>query len=146
MNQVVESGKQVEQTFQRFGSLINFVMLVGGFLAVFATAGAWKNTVETDINLLKGWQVNHMEYHRDRLAETKEIQGQVSARLLESEKNRTVDARMLDNLTQRVSVLEKSIDTVETNAANTTAALNKMSGDMQVVKEILTRIEKQRPR
>ena len=55
-------------------------------------------------------------------------------------------ARLLDSISQRVAILEKSIDTVETNAASTNAALNKLSGDMQVVKEILTRIEKQRLR
>lgn len=146
MNQVINSGKQVEDVFKRFGSLINFSMLLIGFFGLFVFAGEWKNTVETDINALRQWQLGHDSYHRERLAETKEIQGQVSARINELAKNESIDGRLLDSITQRVATLEKSIDTVETNAARTTDALNKLSGDMQVVKEILTRIEKQRPR
>jgi hypothetical protein len=146
MNQVLNSGKQVEDTFKRFGSLINFSVLLVGFFGLFVGLGEWKSTVETDISGLKTWQDNHTNYHRERLAETKEIQGQVSARLNELSKNEAADGRLIDSLTQRVSVLEKSIDTVEINASRTTEALSKLSGDMQVVKEILTRIEKQRPR
>lgn len=143
MNQIVGSGKQVEETFKRFGSLINFFMLAVGFVTLFSYAGEWKNTVETDISQLRTWQNSHMDYHRERLAETKEIQGQVSARLNELSRTQATDARLLDNITQRVATLEKSVDTVETNAANTIASLSKLSGDLQVVKEILTRIEKQ---
>lgn len=146
MNQVINSGKQLEETFKRFGSLINFTMLVVSFVGLFIFLGEWKNTVETDIAGVKNWQETHTAYHRDRLAETKEIQGQVSARLNELSKNESVDGRLLDSLAQRVTVLEKTIDSVEVNASRTTEALNKLSGDIQVVKEILTRIEKQRPR
>lgn len=144
MTQAGQAGKQVEETFRRFGSLINFAMLLVSFLALFVYVGSWKTTVETDTASIKAWQINHDAYHRERLAETKQVQGAVDARINEQARNQQEDRRALDNVTQRLTAVEKAVDTVEGNAATTTATLNKLSGDMQVVKEILTRIEKQR--
>lgn len=142
MTQAGQAGQAVEETFKRFGSLINFSVLLIGFLAMFITAGSWKTTVENGIAESKRWQEDHMSYHRDRLAETKEIQGAVNARLGKQDDLQQQDARKLDTLEQRVTSLEKGLNTVEQNAAMTNRSLNDISGKLQVVQEILSRIEK----
>ncbi|MGV1953140.1 hypothetical protein ACQZ4Z_13085 [Agrobacterium vitis] len=135
-------GQKVEETFRRFGSMINFIVLIIGALASVATVGSWKNTQETNDAKTLQWQLNHETYHRERLAENQKIIGSIETRLTNIERDRNEDRRVLDLTNQKLAGLEKAIDTVETNGAITTAALNKLSGDMQVVKEILTRIEK----
>lgn len=137
-----QAGQAVKQTFQQFGSLINFAMLAIGFLAIFVTAGSWKTTVEAGLSDNKRWQDEHMLYHRDRLSETKENQGAVNARLSKHDDLQQQDARKLDNLEQRITTMEKAVNTVEQNAALTNRTLNEMNGNLQVVKEILNRIEK----
>lgn len=141
-----QAGRQVEETFKRFGSLINFAMLMIGFLGLFFTAGEWKNTVETELVQIRtstaNWQTNHDAYHRDRLADTKEVQGAVNSRLSAIERMQQEEARKNDAQEQRIATIEKAVSTVEQNAATTSRTLNEMSGNLQVMKEILSRIEK----
>lgn len=137
-----QAGRQVEETFKRFGSLINFAMLLVSFLALFVYVGSWKTTVETDNAAMKQWQINHEAYHRDRLADTKEVQGAVNSRLSAIERMQQEEARKNDSQEQRLAAMEKAVDTVEQNAALTNRTLNEMNGSLQVMKEILSRIEK----
>lgn len=137
-----QAGQRVEETFRRFGSMINFIMLISGFVGLVFYLSNWKSDVEGGIRAAQAWQTSHEAYHRDRIKDTENIFGGINARLTANEKDRIEDRRTIDLLGQRVAGLEKAIDTVEANGAVTSAALNKLSGDMQVVKEILTRIEK----
>lgn len=137
-----QAGRQVEETFRRFGSLINFAMIFFGFVGTLMYLGSWKTTVETDISGMKSWQTNHEAYHRDALADRKEAQGRTDALLSKLTDVQFAADRKADSLEQRVTTLEKAVNTVEQNAASTNKTLVEIGGNMQVVKEILSRIEK----
>jgi len=146
MTQAGQAGRQVEETFRRFGSLINFAMIGFGFIGTLMYIGSWKTTVETDIVTIRNnttmWQTNHDSYHRDRLADTKEVQGAVNTRLNVLEQRQQEGARKDDTLEQRLATMEKGLNSVEQNATATNKTLGEISGNMQVMKEILSRIEK----
>lgn len=142
MTQATQAGQKVKEAFQQFGSMINFVLLIVAFISGVMLLGSWRTTVETGLESGKIWQNNHDAYHRERLAETKEIQGAVNARLSKNDDIQQQDARKLDSLEQRVTTMEKAVTTVEQNAAMQNRTLNEINGNLQVVKEILNRVEK----
>jgi len=142
MTQAGVAGRQVEETFRRFGSLINFAMIVIGFAVAAMTVGSWRTTQETNDAKTAEWQLNHEQLHRERLADVKEVQGAVNSRLSGLDKGQQDAGRAIDNLEQRLATVEKAVNTVEQNAALTNRTLNEMNGNLQVVKEILNRIEK----
>lgn len=137
-----QAGRQVEETFRRFGSLINFAMILGGLIIAVMAGGSWKTTIETEIGAGRSWQANHEAYHRDALADRKEAQGRTDALLSKLTDTQFASDRKADSLEQRVTTLEKAVNTVEQNAASTNKSLGEISGNMQVMKEILSRIEK----
>lgn len=137
-----QAGQKVEELFKRFGSLINFLTLLVGAILSIMMVGAWRSNLESNDLKTAEWQLAHEAFHRDQASEAKEYRNLLATKTLEIDKNIREYERRVDSLDQRITSAEKSLNNVEKNAGDTNQALNKMSGDMQVVKEILTRIEK----
>lgn len=112
-----------------------FVMLIGGI-------AVWINT-RRDVDELVEWKGVHEQYHKERLAEVKTIEAAYSERIRSGEiRDKNFD-RKLDNLTYRITVTEQSAVTITSSLKELQEVVNKQAGDLQVVKEILQRMEAQ---
>jgi len=81
------------------------------------------------------------EYHKERLTETRAREASFNERLRAEEVRGNEVDRKIDNLTYRVTVAEQSAVTISSMIKDLTTSLNKYAGDLQVVKEILQRME-----
>lgn len=118
-------------------TILNLLTLVGMF------AGGvyiWANTTR-DIEDLMKWRLSHDEYHKERLAETRAREASFNERLRAEEVRGNDVDRKIDNLTYRVTVGEQSAVTISTSIRDLQAGQNKQSSDIQVMKEILQRME-----
>lgn len=109
------------------------VMLVGGVTV-------WVNS-RRDIDDLLKWRLSHETLHKERLAEVKAIEASYNERIRTGEQRDNEFDRKLDNLTYRVTVAEQSAITITSSIKDLQAGQNKQGGDIQVVKEILQRME-----
>lgn len=137
-----QAGRQVEEFFKRFGSGVNFLMLLAAFVGGSMVLGSWRTTQETNDAKTVEWQNNHEAYHRDALADRKEAQGRTDVLISKINEATLLSDRKIDSLEQRVATVEKAVNTVEQNAALTNRTLNEINGNLQVMKEILSRVEK----
>lgn len=110
-----------------------FGMIIGGVMI-------WTEKTR-DIDDLQNWRSSHEQYHKERLAEVK------STEAANAERFRTFEARMndgerkIDQLTYRVTVTEQSAASITNSIKDLQALVNKTAGDLQVVREILQRME-----
>lgn len=111
------------------------VMLIGG-------VAVWVNTTR-DVEELIEWRNLHEQYHKDRLAEVKTIESAYNERIRSGEIRDNDFDRKLDNLTYRVTVTEQSAVSITSSLKELQEVVNKQAGDLQVVKEILQRMEAQ---
>lgn len=109
------------------------VMLIGGVTV-------WVNS-RRDIDDLIGWRTGHQLLHKERLAEVKAIEASYNERLRTGEAKSNEFDRKLDNLTYRVTVAEQSAVSITSSIRDLQAGQNKQAADIQVVKEILQRME-----
>ncbi len=109
------------------------VMLIGGVTV-------WVNS-RRDIDDLLKWRLAHETLHKERLAEVKAIEASYNERIRTGEQRDNEFDRKLDNLTYRVTVAEQSAITITSSIKDLQAGQNKQGGDIQVVKEILQRME-----
>ena len=118
-------------------TILNLLTLIGMF------AGGvyiWANATR-DIEDLMKWRLSHEEYHKERLAETRAREASFNERLRAEEvKGNDVD-RKIDNLTYRVTVAEQSAVSITSSTKDLQTGFNKQASDIQVVKEILQRME-----
>nr|CAD6413107.1 hypothetical protein REQ54_01107 [Rhizobium sp. Q54] len=111
------------------------VMLIGG-------VAVWVNT-RRDVEDLVLWRNQHEQYHKERLAEVKTIEAAYNERIRAGEVRDNDFDRKLDNLSYRVTVTEQSAVTISTSIKELQNVVNKQAGDLQVVREILQRMEAQ---
>lgn len=109
------------------------LMLIGGVTV-------WVNT-RRDTDDLMAWRTAHELVHKERLAEVKAIEAGMREQLRVGEMKDNEFDRKLDNLTYRVTVAEQSAVTITSSIKDLQAGQNKQGGDIQVVKEILQRME-----
>ncbi|WP_105436435.1 hypothetical protein [Neorhizobium tomejilense] len=118
-------------------TIINLMTLVG------MLAGGiyiWTNTTR-DIEDLKKWRLSHEDYHKERLAETRAREASFNERLRAEEVRGNDVDRKIDNLTYRVTVAEQSAVSITSSIKDLQTGFNKQASDIQVVKEILQRME-----
>lgn len=118
-------------------TILNLLTLVG---MLAGGVYIWANTTR-DIEDLMKWRASHEEYHKERLAETRAIAASVNERLRSEEVRGNEVERKIDNLTYRVTVAEQSAVSVTSSIKDLQAGQNKQSSDIQVMKEILQRME-----
>lgn len=114
-------------TILQIFSLLSF--LAGGIYV-------WTNTTR-DIEELQRWRAGHDQYHKERLAEVKSIEGRTEERF------RTIEGevRKIDNLAFRVAAAEQSVASTATAIRDLQALVSAQSGDIKVIREILQRLE-----
>lgn len=115
-------------------NLLTLVSMLAGGVYI------WANTTR-DIEDLTKWRLSHEEYHKERLGETRAITASVNERLRSEEVRGNEVERKIDNLTYRVTVAEQSAVSVTSSIKDLQAGQNKQSSDIQVMKEILQRME-----
>ncbi|MEN3146111.1 hypothetical protein ABCW43_02230 [Neorhizobium sp. IRAMC:178] len=118
-------------------TILNLLTLVG---MLAGGVYIWANTTR-DIEDLMKWRLSHEEYHKERLAETRAIAASVNERLRAEEVKGNEVERKIDNLTYRVTVAEQSAVSVTSSIKDLQTGFNKQASDLQVVKEILLRME-----
>lgn len=108
-------------------SLLSF--LVGGIYL-------WANTTR-DVEDLQHWRIGHEQYHKERLAEVKGIEGRTEERFRAIEG----EVRKIDGLSYRIAAAEQSTATTAAAIKDLQALVSAQSGDIKVIREILQRIE-----
>lgn len=144
--------KQVEGTWQRFGSMINTGLIVGGLVTLIMKSGGYFTSLESDIKTnsesiirlenkqAEKWTL-HEELHKNRLADVTGKETAFNERLKTLEKSNFDILREQDNLKYRVTVTEQSAVTISTAIKDLQNDFNKQSSDLQVMKEILQRLD-----
>jgi chromosome segregation ATPase len=94
-----------------------------------------------DIEDLQKWKESHEQLHKERLAEVKAIEASYNLRLSALEQKSVEAERKADNLTYRVTVTEQTTVSISTAIKELQADFNRQSSDIQVMKEILQRLE-----
>lgn len=146
------NARSISQGWQQYSSMINGVLLVIGFAATFITVGSYKTDLEKtlsantkDIAALEARQADlwlkHAELHKERLAEVKANDASTNERFRISEQRANEVDRKIDNLTYRVTVAEQSTANITSSIRELQGLVNKTAGDLQVVREILQRME-----
>ncbi|CDZ65552.1 Hypothetical protein NGAL_HAMBI2605_38250 [Neorhizobium galegae bv. orientalis] len=118
-------------------TIINLLTLVG---MLAGGVYIWANPTR-DIEDLTKWRVSHEDYHKERLAETRAREASTNERLRAEEVRGNDVDREIDNLTYRVTVAEQSAVSITSSIKDLQTGFNKQASDIQVVKEILQRME-----
>ena len=108
-------------------------MLIGGIVI-------WVDK-SRDIEDLQKWKEGHEQLHKERLAEVKAIEASYNLRLSSLEQKSIEAERKADNLTYRVTVTEQTTVSISTAIKELQADFNRQSSDIQVMREILQRLE-----
>ncbi|MDQ1186098.1 hypothetical protein [Agrobacterium larrymoorei] len=155
--------KQVEGFWQLFGSMLNTGLIVASVLDFFIEVGGWVERVESDIRAntieiarverdadAKRGQIEkaqsekwsaHDDLHKNRLAEVSKLEAAIGERLKALEKQANDDDRRLAGFEYRTTILENMTENISTAIKELQMAFNRQSGDIQVMKEILQRME-----
>jgi chromosome segregation ATPase len=96
-----------------------------------------------DIDDIQGWVARHEQYHKERMADLKAGEASVNERLRAVDQKTNDADRKIDNLTYRITVAEQSAATITSSIKELQELVNKQAGDLQVVREILQRMEAQ---
>lgn len=111
-----------------------FSVLVGGVTV-------WVNT-SRDIQDLEAWRTAHEQHHRERNAEVRSIEARYDERMkkLESDLQRLQGS--VEHLNFRLSANEAATASTTEAVKNVQDAMVRQGGDIQVIKEILQRLER----
>ncbi|MCZ7496250.1 hypothetical protein ACWGMK_06295 [Agrobacterium deltaense] len=149
--------KQVEGVWQRFGSMINTAILVGGALAMIWQGGGYVERIERDIRSNASeivrveraqgekWSA-HDDLHKNRLAEVKAVEARSDERFKSLETDMRKLNGLTDNLNYRLTSNEQATSGIASTVKDIQKSLSEQSGDLREIKVILQRMEKgQRP-
>jgi hypothetical protein len=140
--------KPVEAAWQRFGSMINTVLIVAALIGLIWKGGAYTQQVEADITKNAAgidrvereqgarWTA-HDALHKDRLADVKANEARTDERFKAIEG----EVRKIERLDYRLTVTEQTSNTTANAIKELQSTLSETSGDLKVVREILQRIE-----
>lgn len=146
------NARSISQGWQQYSSMINGALLVLGFAATLMSFGSYKTDLEQsiatnnkEIEAIKAKQdglwSQHTDLHKERLAEVKANEASTNERFRISEQRANEVDRKIDNLTYRVTVAEQSTANITSSIRELQGLVNKTAGDLQVVREILQRME-----
>ncbi|WLR98737.1 hypothetical protein [Shinella sumterensis] len=96
----------------------------------------WANTTR-DVEELQRWRMGHEQYHKERLAEVKSVEGRTEERFRSIES----EVRKIDNLTYRIAAAEQTTATTSAAIKDLQSLVSAQSGDIKVIREILQRLE-----
>lgn len=140
--------KPVEAAWQRFGSMINTVLILAALIGLIWKGGAYTQQVEADITKNAAgidrvereqgarWTA-HDALHKDRLAEVKANEARTDERFKAIEG----EVRKIERLDYRLTVTEQTSNTTANAIKELQSTLSETSGDLKVVREILQRLE-----
>ena len=156
--------QKVETAYQRFGSMINTVLIIAAFLGFFLKAGGWVERVEGDIRtnaaeitrvekegdnkryLLdsdqnKKWS-SHEELHKNRLADVKAVEARTDERIKAAETDIRKLSADVSGLNYRMTTSEQQMSGFLQLLKDIQKNTTELSGDMREFKVILQRMEK----
>ncbi|MGF7008114.1 hypothetical protein [Aminobacter sp. BE322] len=116
---------------------LNTIITLIGFGAGLAAWGTTWGSFTADVRAMDqkftAWATAHEGGHKDSLAAQKENDGRVDARLGNVEN----EARKIDNLAYRITVVEQSQATTSQALKELKDAVNGQAADIKVMREIL---------
>lgn len=132
--------------------MINTGLIIAGLIALIMKSGSYFTSLETSIktnadsiirieNKQADKWTSHEELHKNRLAEVTGKETAFNERLKSLESSTFDILREQDNLKYRVTVTEQSAVTISTAIKDLQNDFNKQSSDLQVMKEILQRLD-----
>lgn len=124
-------------------SAAGFAIVIGLYLVSFGEFRA--RVFESDRNLedltrnVEDWRTAHLDYHRERSADT----GATFAR--GDQRITALEQRMqeLATLAQRVAAVEQGAASLTKSVAELTSAMSTISGDIRVIRESILRLERE---
>lgn len=120
------------QMLVSYATLIS--MVIGGLFVWF--------TLLADVGMLKEWKVTHEGEVKERMQENVAAQAALDARADTGEKADGAMTNRIDGLGYRISALESKAPQIDGALAALQQSMSDQSGDLKVIREILTRIEK----
>ena len=124
-------------TIGRFEINLNTVLQLISILGVLAGGiYVWTNTTR-DIEELQRWRAGHEQYHKERLAEVKAMEGRTEERF----RNLEGEVRKIDGLSFRIAATEQSAASTAAAIKDLQTLVSAQSGDIKVIREILQRID-----
>lgn len=149
--------RQVEGTWQRFGSMINTFLILAAALGAIWQGGSYVERVEneikanaTDIGRVEREQASrwtaHDELHKNRLADVKSVEARTDERFKGLEGDVRKLSGLADNLNYRLTSNEQATTGIAQTVKDIQQSLSQQSGDLREIKVILERMEKGQPR
>ena len=123
-------------------NLNTIIQLVTLAVLVIGGVTVWVNT-RRDVEEMKVWITQHEVMHKERLAEVKMIEAAYNERIRAGEVRDNDFDRKLDSISYRLTVTEQSAVSITSSLKELQQVFNKQAGDLQVVREILQRMEAQ---
>lgn len=109
-------------------------MVIGGLFVWF--------TLLADVGRLKEWKATHEGEVKELMQENVAAQAALDARADTGEKADGAMTNRIDGLGYRISALESKAPQIDGALAALQQSMSDQSGDLKVIREILTRIEK----
>ncbi len=130
----ISRAPKLEWNLNTIIQIVTLIGMVGGGIAIWVDKSR-------DIEDLQKWKEGHEQLHKERLAEVKAIEASYNLRLSSLEQKSIEAERKADNLTYRVTVTEQTTVSISTAIKELQADFNRQSSDIQVMREILQRLE-----
>ena len=131
---MISRAPKMEWNLNTLMQLLTLAMMIVGGIVIWVDKSR-------DIEDLQKWKEGHEQLHKERLAEVKAIEASYNLRLSALEQKSVEAERKADNLTYRVTVTEQTTVNISTAIKELQADFNRQSSDIQVMKEILQRLE-----
>ncbi|MRG66089.1 hypothetical protein GH789_12460 [Rhizobium pusense] len=132
--EMISRSPKMEWNLNTIISLFTLASMIVGGVAIWVDKSR-------DIEDLQKWKEGHEQLHKERLAEVRAIEASYNLRLSNLEAKSAEAERKADNLTYRVTVTEQTTVSISTAIKELQADFNRQSSDIQVMKEILQRLE-----
>ncbi|MTH65081.1 hypothetical protein [Paracoccus shanxieyensis] len=126
-------------------ALAMFAITACGLAVGFGEFRGQVSETNRDLEALKtdvlGWREAHAQFHRERAQEIAASGARTDERLKQVE----AQSRVIDNLTYRMTVQEQGSTNLAAAVAELRQTINDQSGDIKLIREIVTRMDGSRP-
>lgn len=133
----------LQQKAKLWGANFNTGVTIGVGLVTIASfigTAVWITANRSrDIDDVKSWEVAHENLHKDLRGRNETQAARFDERLKTLEDKQTTTEGDVKTLTYRTTATEQSVGSVVASIKELTSSVNLLSGDVRVVREIVTR-------
>lgn len=113
------------------------VATIAALFGIIVVVGGWVFTTGGTVSEFKTWIANHEQLHKDRQVAVSTEQARTDQRLLFLEG----EARKMENMAYRLTVLEQGTATLGKSVEELKTAVNSQAADIRVMLEIVRRMD-----